>query len=179
MSEQEKWIAVAIVAKPHALRGAVLLKALTRRPEELLEASLEQVYLRRRGEILRPLTIQSMALHKGVPYVFFEEITDRTGAEQIQGLELVIPDTERWELPPGEYYADDLVGCEVIEDGSGRSFGPLIRAQEGAAHDYFVFAHPDTPKKEVLLPNVPQFVLKIDLEARQVIVRLPEGLLEL
>lgn len=183
MTESDPWIAIAIVARPHALRGAVLLKVLTRTPEELAEAPLKRVFLRRRGQIQEPpLTIARMAIHKGMPYVFFEGINDRNAAEKLLGAEVVIPREEMWVSQEEEedgYAAQELEGLALVEAVTGRSFGPVIRWQEGAAHDYLVFENPNRPGTEVLLPFVDEFVGDIDLEARRVEVRVPEGLFDL
>lgn len=178
MTGDDKWVAIAIVARPHAMRGAVLLKALTRTPEELTEAPLKRVFLRHKGQIIRPLTVRQIAMHKGAPYVFFEEVTDRTGAEEIAGLELVIPEEERWELPEGQFYADDLAGLELLDDETGRTLGTVLRAEEGPAHDYLVFSPTGQPDRKVMLPKVPEFVREISLERRQVRAVLPDGLLD-
>ena len=182
MTESDRWVAIAIVARPHALRGAVLLKALTRTPEELVEAPLKRVFLRRRGQVQEPpLAIARMAIHKGMPYVFFEGITDRNASEKLIGAEVVIPKEEMWESPideEGGYSEEQLEGLDLL-DPAGKSIGKVIRWQEGAAHDYLVFENPNRPGVEVLLPFVDEFVGDIDLEARRVEVRLPEGLLDL
>lgn len=175
----DKWVAVGVVARPHALDGGVLVKPFTRSSEDFIEAPLERVRLRRKGQIVGTLTIASMSIHKGLPYVFFEEVVDRNGAEEIVGAELVIHEDERWELGEGEYYIDDLAGIEVVDTAAGRSYGPVLKAEEGAAHDYLLFAHPDKPGQQVRLPLVKEFVLSIDLKAGRAEVRLPEGLLDL
>jgi ribosomal 30S subunit maturation factor RimM len=47
---------------------------------------------------------------------------------------------------------------------------------EGAAQDLIVIGQPGRP--DVLLPDVPEFVLSVDREAGRLLVRPPEGLLE-
>lgn len=180
MKPTESWVAVAVVIRPHGLRGALMLKALTRTQEELLEAPLEVVHLRQRGRILQTLTLTRLGLHKGLPMAYFEGVADRTAAEQLVGCELVIPEDERWDLEEGQFYHDELIGIAVVERSTGRSLGTVLRVMDGPAHDYLVFPHPDGSGREVLLPFVHDvFVLLIDMEERRVEVALPEGLLEL
>lgn len=180
-SDPDRWAAVAIVLKPHGLRGAVYLRPLTRTVEDFLGAPLKRVFPRRRQrEMLPPLVIEEMSLHRGSDVLcYFEGVHDRTAAEQLHGLELLIPIEERWAPPEGKYYFDDLKGLAAEEDGSGRSLGAVLRAEEGAAHDYLVLAHPTHPGREVLIPLIPQFVPVVDVPGRRAVVRIPEGLLDL
>lgn len=179
MSNNEGWIAIALVARPHALRGAVLLKALTRTPDELLDAPVEAVYFRHRGNIQGPFRIEEMAMHKGMPYVFFEGIEDRTTAEQYIGHEVVIPAAERWELEEGRFYYDDLQGLAAEEEGTGRPLGPVLRVEDGAAHDYLILNHPQREGRPLMIPMTPQFVPHVDLEQGRIRVIIPEGLLDI
>ena len=179
MSESDSWVAVAVVLRPHALGGGLMLKPLTRTVEEFLDAELTRVFVRRRAQVGRELKIASQSAHKNAVLAYFEGVDDRNGSEDLVGAELVIPENERWELPPGEFYTDQLVGLSIVDSPTGRDLGKLLRTQEGGAHDFFVFQNPDQPKKEMMLPNIPQFIEKIDLEGGRILVRLPEGLLEL
>lgn len=179
MSGKQEWAAVAIVLRPHALRGVLVLKPLTTTLDEFLEAPLERLMARRNGKDVRELVIESMTVHKGLPHVQFEGISDRNMAETLLGCELAIPAEERWELAEGAHYTDELEGLEVVDEISNTSYGKVLRAENGNAHDYLIFPHPANPKREVLLPMVPDFVRNIDTAARRITVRLPEGLLDL
>jgi len=180
MSETADWVTVAIVLRAHGLGGALVLKPLTRTPDEFLDAPLEEVRARLRGRLGPSLKVTRLSIHKGQPLIYFEGYEDRTQAETLVGYELVIPESERWDLEDGQFYFDELEGLAVVEEGTGRSFGPVRRVQEGGGHDYLVIAHPDKPGQELLVPFIqPDCVRSVDLEAGQVVVALPEGLLDL
>jgi 16S rRNA processing protein RimM len=179
MTTPPDWVAVAIMVRPHALGGAFVLKALTRTPEDLLDAPLEKLHVRRRNQIIGTLTLTSLSIHKNLPLARFEEITDRTAADQYVGCELVMPADEIWDLDEGRFYYDELVGLELIDATSGVSYGAVLRVDEGAAHDYLVFAHPVRKGQTVLLPFVHDvFIREVSLEDHRVLVTLPDGLLE-
>ncbi|MCC6547069.1 16S rRNA processing protein RimM [Candidatus Sumerlaeota bacterium] len=173
-----EWIVVGIVARAHGLRGALMVKSFTRTPEEFMEAPLETVYLRRKKEEAVPHRLLSRSIHKDAPMIVLEGISDRTAADSWKGAEILIPESERWELEEGQYYADDLVDLMLVEEGSGRELGRVMRVQDGAAHDYLVFRHPNDPKREVLLPFIPEFTPEVNFETNQIIVKLPDGLLD-
>jgi 16S rRNA processing protein RimM len=180
MTDQTQWVTVAIILRPHGLGGALVLKPLTRNPDDLLDASLDTLHLRLRGKVGKSLEVERFSVHKGQPLVWFKGIEDRTAAEAYIGYELVIPESDRWELEDGQYYFDELEGLQVFTESDDQPLGPVLRIHEGAAHDYLVIAHPNKPGQEVLVPFVqPDCVRSIDLDAGRIVVRLPDGLLDL
>ena len=69
-------------------------------------------------------------------------------------------------LPPtaeNEYYAFELVGLEVVEDG-GSILGRVVRVEPGVANDALEL------DRGLLLPLVGDCVRDIDLEARRILV---------
>jgi 16S rRNA processing protein RimM len=73
-------------------------------------------------------------------------------------------EVERDDLPPvgeDEYYAFELVGLDVVEEG-GRPLGKVRAVTPGVANDVLEL---DT---DVLLPMVEDCVLRIDLGAQRV-----------
>lgn len=88
------------------------------------------------------------------------------------------------DLPPladGEAYLHDLVGLAVFELGDGdvpgeQPLGTVRDVLEGGAQLLFQVARPEG--EDVLIPDAPAFVARLDLAARRLYVRLPEGLVE-
>ena len=80
-----------------------------------------------------------------------------------RGAELTVP---REDLPPtgeNEYYAFQLVGLEVEEEG-GRPLGRVAAVQPSVANDVLELDSGD------LLPLVDACVLEVDLERRRILV---------
>ena len=50
--------------------------------------------------------------------------------------EVRVPLGERLKLEPGEFFQSDLIGCEVIERGTGQSLGQVTGWHEGGASGY-------------------------------------------
>jgi 16S rRNA processing protein RimM len=173
------WVAVGVVARAHALRGAVVVKPFTRTLDEFLAAPLEAVRPRRQGRVGTPLRIIGASpMNGGVALIEFEGIGDRTAAEALIGAELVIAEDERWELDEDEFYIDDLVGMAVVEQGTGRELGPVLRVEEGA-QAYLVLPNPQRPGAEARLPFVGGLVPEVDSKARRIVAIIPEGLFDL
>lgn len=91
-------------------------------------------------------------------------------AEPWRGAEVRIPRAERLELDPGEFYLSDLVGCEVVERGTGQSLGVVTGWNDGGSSGLLEVG-PD-----LLIPFVRSICVGIDIAARRIEVELPEGL---
>jgi 16S rRNA processing protein RimM len=101
----------------------------------------------------------------------FKEVKSRTDAETLIGHSIYIQELQRAPLPAGEYYVDQLVGLTVKTD-TGHALGTLTDVMNTPAHDVYVT---DT---EVMIPAVPEFVIQIDLDSREILVRDVPGLRE-
>lgn len=104
-------------------------------------------------------------------FVGVDSISD---AEKLEGFEVTIPAEERAVLPEGEYYQSDLVGCEVVDLVSGRSFGVVSGWQEHGGPALLEVR--DSNGKEILIPFARAICKEIDPVARRIGVELPEGL---
>jgi 16S rRNA processing protein RimM len=101
-------------------------------------------------------------------------------AEELRNARLFADPDDLPDLVEGEAYLHDLVGLDVVEvaeDGTeaAEPFGTVRDLYDGAQL-LFAIARPGKP--EVLLPDVDEFVVRLDLDARRLYVRLPDGLVD-
>ena len=75
-------------------------------------------------------------------------------------------------LPPGTYYHHQLLGLPVVTE-AGEALGALAEVLETGANDVYVV---QGEGGELLLPAIRSVILSIDLAARQITVRVPDGL---
>jgi 16S rRNA processing protein RimM len=178
-------LALARILRPWGRRGEVAAQVLTDFPERL--SSLQSVLLCDGHNPPRSVGLRSSRLHLGQAILHFEGVDSISEAERLRGLEVQVPLGERLTLPPGRYYISDLVGCTVWEYaapgaqpylgtvrdvlGSGES------GSERAPQSWHLVV--DGPVGEVLIPLAAEICTLIDLAARRIDVRLPEGLREL
>ena len=103
-------------------------------------------------------------------------VESRDQAETLVGRE-VMGEAQRFpELPPGEYYWFQILGLPVVQADDGAVLGVLTEIWPTGAHDIYVVRQGN---REVLLPAVEGVIQEIDLKAGRVLVRPPEGLLDL
>jgi len=96
-------------------------------------------------------------------------------ARVLMGRLIALPRAQAVPAPPGHAYPWQLAGCRVeLEDG--RVVGELRGVEPSPAHDLWVVRG---PAREHLIPAVPEIVLEVDLDAKRVVIRPPEGLLEI
>jgi len=84
----------------------------------------------------------------------------------VRGATAVVKRSERYPLPEGEYYADDLVGL-VVKDTNGKVIGKLSEVWETPANDIYQVL--DDGGNEILLPAIEDVILKVDLEGGEMI----------
>ncbi len=132
----------------------------------------------------REMTVEDLWPHKSHLVLKFAGIKTISDAEPLVGAELQLPRSERAELEPGWTYLSDLIGCTVF-DGE-REIGQIENVQFGAGEaPLLVVRNKERGEEQKPLAKLPYeipfaeaYLEKLDLERKQVRMRLPEGLLE-
>lgn len=160
-------LTVAVVGRPHGLRGEVSLDVRTDVPEERFTA----------GSVLRtdsgPLTVARARTQGGRWLVTFDEVRDRDGAERLRGVELVVDvdgsdEEDAW-------YPHELAGLRV-ERPDGSVVGEVVGLEHLPAQDALVVA--ETTGARTLVPFVRAIVPVVDVAGGRVVVDPPLGLLD-
>lgn len=113
---------------------------------------------------------------KDKPVISVEGIDDRTAAEAIRGMEVYLAEDELDELPEGEHYVRNLIGCTVRDIASGSDVGVLKDVIQNTAQSVLEVETSDG--RQVLIPAVDAFMRSIDEEGRLIEVELIPGFLE-
>jgi len=128
----------------------------------------------------RELTVEHLWPHKSLLVLKFGGVETISEAETLVGAELQLPRGERAELEPGWTYLSDLIGCTVF-DGE-REIGKIVDVVFGAGEAPLLVVHDESEKGAAKLPyEIPfaeAYLEKVDVERKQVRMRLPEGLLD-
>lgn len=129
-----------------------------------------KVYL---GEEHLPHTIVSVRPHKEGVLIAFEGIVSPEAAARWRNCWVYVRSDELPPLPKGEYYAHQLLGLEV-RDEKGNLLGKLEEVLDTPANKVYLVRKTDG--QELLLPAIPQVIVKVDLDAGQMVVHLLPGL---
>ena len=145
-------------------------------PEHLLAA--EVVWLGKRArdpEARRRVVTGAGMAPRGEVRLRLEGVSRREDVQPLIGLLVTaLPDLLP-ELPEGEFYWYQLVGCRV-ESAQGEDVGIVREIWETGAHDVLLVEDPDGVRRWV--PTAEALLEKIDLDARQIVVADVPGLLE-
>ncbi|MFC8921460.1 ribosome maturation factor RimM [Cellulosimicrobium sp. NPDC057127] len=162
-------LTVARIGKAHGLRGEVALDLRTDDPESRIAVGSA---LPTEPADAGPLTVASVRVHQGRWLVRFEGVADRTAAEALRGIEIVVEVEESDE--EDAWYAHELAGLRA-ESVDGAELGRVEGLQEAPAHDLLVLREPDGTR--TLVPFVRAIVPVVDVPGGRVVLDPPGGLL--
>jgi 16S rRNA processing protein RimM len=172
---QPELLAVARVHRPQGLRGAVSAEVLTAFPERL-RPGLELIWQRDDSQETRTLRLAEARPHGSRLLLRLEGVEDADAARALAGGDLCVPAGDAVPAPEGFFYSHELRGF-ACTDRDGRRLGTAEGVEETPAGPLLSVMRPDG--KEALVPFVAEYVVRVDREARAIILDLPEGLLEL
>jgi 16S rRNA processing protein RimM len=151
----EGWLHAGTVGRPHGLDGSFHVIRPT--PQLLLVDAVvrigghEATITRRAGTDARPILRLSSC-------------EERTCAETMRGQELLVPREQAPELEPDEWWAADLEGCAVLDEG--RRIGTVRRLLALPSCEVLEVVRADG--SELLVPLVADAVLTVDVERRRI-----------
>jgi 16S rRNA processing protein RimM len=166
-SPADEWIAIAVLAKPRGNRGELTAVPLGK-PERF--QALQEVFLFGSGARYQ---VDSTWFHQGTLIFKFRGVDSISAAELLTGAEVRVPLSQRTPLEPGEFFQDDLVGCQVVDQRTGQTLGAVSGWQDSGGSGLLVV------NGEWLIPFARAICVEIDPAARRIAVELPEGLKDL
>jgi 16S rRNA processing protein RimM len=173
MAAWDDMVLVGRIARPHGVRGEVIVNPETDFVEDRFSAGATMWTRSDRGD--ERLTITSARVQNGRPVIGLTGFSRIEDVERLAGLELRVPEQELRPLDENVFYQHQLVGCSV-ETIDGRHVGVVARVDGGAAGSLLVI---DGPRGEILIPFVLDICADIDVSAQRIRIKPPDGLLEL
>lgn len=191
MESGQPWVVLAHLLRPQGRKGELLAELLTDFPERF--STYPQLYLAPPGFTGQPAEAREVHVtthwlptgrNQGRVVLHFTGVDSINDAERLEGLDVLLPASERPALDEDSTYVSDLIGCTVYDGSmpvgiiSGVEFPSTsdgARRLEEAAPLLAV----DSPSgDEILIPFVKAFLVQIDVENKRVEMKLPPGLLE-
>ncbi len=161
------------IAKKFSFKGEVLAYLDTDEPE--LYENMESVFVECNKHLV-PFFIESSSLHKNdFLRIRFEDVKTEEEADALLGNDLYLPLQMLPKLTGNKFYYHEVIGFEV-EDKRVGIVGKIQSINDSTAQPLFEVLQDE---KEILIPMIDHFLLKIDRENKKVIMDLPEGLIEM
>lgn len=166
-------LVVGRIGRPHGVRGELTVEVRTDSPEHRFAPGSE---LATDPVKAGPLVVTGFHWHSGRLLLTFAGVEDRTAAETLRNVLLVV-DVDADERPedPDEYYDHQLVGLAVVGAG-GETLGMVADVLHLPSQELLAVTTPDG--REVLVPFVVELVPEVDVAGGRVLVTPPPGLFE-
>ena len=174
--QHQQRIVLGEIMGPHGLHGEVRVRIAGDGPELLLSA--EAVWL---GKSPTDPEARRYRVHgcgpgrKGEVRLRFDGVEGREAVGRLVGMLVTSPVTLLPELPAGEFYWHELIGCQVESEG-GLQAGTVREIWQTGAHDVLVVEDEDGVRR--LIPTAAELMKDVDLVARRIVVADLPGLLE-
>ncbi len=169
-------LVVGRLRKPHGLKGDCAVFPLTDDPDAVFAPNRTVWVKNLAGEVVAgPLVIERSRGYHRRWLLAFRGYGERSAVEPLAGHLLTADAARLRPLAPGEVYLHELAGF-AVQDEQGGALGlvtDLVELPAGLTLEV------QGPKREWLLPYRKEFVLRVDREARRLVVRVPEGMTEL
>ena len=162
------------IARPHGLAGQVRVTPLTDQPERFSRVR-ECVLWDATADRRETRVITAARVAGDHVLLSFAGCDTVDAARRLTGTLVALPEAQALPPGPGRFYPWQLAGCRVVTE-AGDEIGCVSRIEATPGHDLWVV---DAGGREVLIPAVAEIVTEVDVAARRVVVRPPDGLLEL
>ena len=168
-SSPDDFIVLGIIVRPHGLKGEVKISLLCSGLDRIV--SCLSLRLVKDGKEIKQISVIRSFMHPdGDAIIRFKEVVGVDEAESLRGAQVAVQPSEKAELPPDNYYLDDLIGIRV-ETSAGVDLGLIEEVMDGLANGVCVVRQGE---KEILIPALKSVIREVDLKARRMVVDLPE-----
>ena len=168
-------VVIGRVGSPSGLRGEFRVTLYAQDSDNLKEG---KVLLLKHAKEEISAKIERVRYQKDRQVIKLEGFDDRTSVEPLRNMEISIDSSDLEELPEGEHYVRNLIGCRVIDiAGCGsKEIGTLQDVIQNTAQSVLDVKTPEG--RSVLIPAVDAFLRKIDEEEGLIEVELIPGFLD-
>lgn len=156
-----KFLQAGKIVGTHGIRGEMRVQPWCDSSEFL--AGFKRLFLDENDE--RELKVKSRP-HGNICLVKAAGIDSIEAAEALRGKTVYI-DRADCSLPEGSYFISDIIGCECIDAETSEEYGKITDVSKTGANDIW---HVSYNGRECFIPNVSEFVKKVDIENGKVYI---------
>lgn len=155
-------IFIGKLVNTHGIKGEVRIKS---------DIDYKEIIFKKGNNLYidkQPLKINSYRVHKGFDMVTFEGINDINEVLKYKGKNVFI---NKEEIDEDIIFNEELIGYEVYND---KYLGKVVKLMKNKLYDILVIKKNEI---ENLIPNIEEFVIKIDSKEKKIYIKEIEGLI--
>lgn len=171
---KENCFYLGIIARKHSYKGEVVIVVDSDEPE--LYANVDAVFVDYNNKLI-PFFIEKILLQKGNQLrVKFEDIDSEEDAMDILKRDTYLPLTLLPKLEGDKFYYHEIINFTIKDENFG-VIGKVTAINDNSAQVLFVIE--TDQKKQVLIPLIDEFIVKVDKVNKLILVKTPEGLIQM
>ena len=163
---------VGKIVNTHALQGEVKVMSNSDFKEERFKKGSE-LFIDFEGEHV-PVVVATHREHKGMDLLKFKLLNSINDVEKYKGCDLLVSGEFIDELDENEFYYFEIIGC-TVKTTEGEVLGEVSEILETGANDVWIVKRPG--KKDALIPYIEDVVKEVNIEDKEVLIEVMEGLL--
>ncbi|MBE3595496.1 MAG: ribosome maturation factor RimM [Hydrogenibacillus sp.] len=164
---------VGKIVNTHGLRGEVRVVVTTDFVEERFRPGNTLYVFPPKAETPLPVEVAHVRPHKRMLLVKFKGYDTISSVEPWKGGFIKVAEEDRRPLSEGEFYFDQIIGLDVVDEDR-RPIGRVKEILQPGANDVWVVERPG--KRDLLVPYIDEVVRAVDLDGGRIVVRLLPGL---
>lgn len=162
---------VGKITNTHGIKGELKIFPLTDNIERFDD--LKNAYI---GENKINVSLERVRYHKNLAIIKLNEYNDINEVLKFKDEYIYVDDEEKVTLPKDHFFIYDLVDSQVF-DMESNLIGTLVDVLKGPSNDVYVVKNMDK-NKEYLIPAVKQFIIKVNILDKKIVINPIEGMIE-
>jgi 16S rRNA processing protein RimM len=163
---------IGYVVKTHGLKGEITVMLNPQAPGDF--GKIQTVYIDLKNQLV-PFFIDSISIRDSKAFIKFEDIDSIDQAETLKGSSLYLSKDSRPRSKRGEFYDDEIIGFEVVDDALG-TIGKVNRVEQAGTNKLLSV---DYSGKEILIPINGPFITSVNKSNHKIKVELPDGFVDI
>lgn len=172
MNKKIDYLVIGKIVKPFGIKGEVKVLPITDNAERYED--LEFVFFKNEDSFDK-VEIESLRYLNKYVLLKLKNLDTRNNVEKLHGKYLYIDRENAVKLDDSSYYYYDLIGCSV-RTLRGDVLGTVFDIKNTGSCDIYFVRSQDGGKKELLVPAISQVVKKINIETKEIIIEVIDGL---
>ena len=167
----EEYFEIGQIVNTSGLKGVVKVKPFT---DDITKFNnFKTIYVSIKKE-LKEFEIEHVRFSKNMVFLKLKGIDTIEDAENYRNFYLKIKRDKGEKLEENSYYIIDIIGCKVLSE-ENEILGRIDDVFSTGSNDVYVVKSEDG--RQILLPAIKNVIKKVDIQNKEIVVHLMEGLI--